>query len=680
MKMILRHPLFIIGLAVRLLLILWGAAGPVTQWYVPFLESSVINFSLNPWGAWLDLGADPAAFPYGYVMWMVFLPLTTLLYSLDMSPYYSYGLTLLLADFCLLLVLRKLHLGRERLLLAVYWLSPIVILATYVLGYNDIVPVALLAFSYLLLAKRYFKSAGAAAVLAISAKLSMLVALPFMIIYFLHNKPVRSFAGEFFLGFALAAAVFLIPFAVLDAPLIMLLSNPEMGKIFQFKLDVGEVQIYIVPLVCLLILYFAWRVKRLNNELFGVLSGLAFLAVVLMTPASPGWYIWAVPLLVTYQMMSDRMAISIVAVFSVLYLLSNLNLLAAEMGLGGELFVGHLFSTENYNYLRSLIQTLMVGVGIILSFRLWRESVTRNDFFRLSRKPFVLGIAGDSGAGKDTFADAIEGLFGGHSVTKVSGDDYHFWDRQKPMWQVMTHLNPMANDLAAFAGDVGCLADGKSIRARHYDHGTGRMTRPFVTHSNDLIIASGLHALYLPILRGCYDLSIYLDIDEGLRRYFKIARDVNKRGHTYERALASIKRREPDAIRFIHPQAAYADLVLSIKPIHSSQLQGDHIETNLRLKLMVRSANGFNELDLVRALVGVCGLHVDMAYSEDGSQIEMTIEGDATADDVALAAQLVCPRVFEFLDITPKWMDGITGLMQLITISHINQALTKRLL
>ena len=76
-------------------------------------------------------------------------------------------------------------------------------------------------------------------------------------------------------------------------------------------------------------------------------------------------------------------------------------------------------------------------------------------------------------AGKDTLADAISGLFGDHSIVTLSGDDYHLWDRHKPMWQVMTHLNPTANDLEGFSHDLASLKDGKSIRARYYNHVNG---------------------------------------------------------------------------------------------------------------------------------------------------------------------------------------------------------------
>ena len=43
-----------------------------------------------------------------------------------------------------------------------------------------------------------------------------------------------------------------------------------------------------------------------------------------------------------------------------------------------------------------------------------------------------------------------------------------------------------------------------------------------------------------------------------------------------------------------------------------------------------------------------------------------------------MAAKMVCPEIFEFIDINPKWNGGVTGIMQLVTLSYINQALVKR--
>jgi len=683
MKKLCFHPLFFLGLLIRLALIIGMAPFAVSEWYVPFLDTGFSSLTLDPWSRWMAEGGAPAAFPYGYAMWLSFLPITLCSKFIGVPLQFGYELTLLAFDFCLLITLHYLLPGRQRLVLAIYWLSPIVILASYVLGLNDLIPVLLLTLSIFFIQKVDLKIAGIFCAAAISAKLSMVIALPFVILYLYNNKALRHRINKFLVGFIICALILGVPFLFSSAGIQMLFGNPEMKKIYSISLNLGEsVSIYIVPLIYLVMLYVAWRVRRLNFDLFQAVTGISFLLIVLMTPASPGWFVWSMPFLALYQAMSGRISIILVTSFSALYVMSSLLVTPLIFSNGLNFYLLHELHVtgQTVNHAASLLHTSMVSIGIVLAIRIWREAIIRNDFFRLSRKPFVIGIAGDSGSGKDTFADAITGLFGGHSVVKLSGDDYHLWDRQKPIWQVMTHLNPMANDLEGFSRDLVSLTDGKSIQSKHYDHQTGKMSKPSQITSNDFIIASGLHALYLPILRNCYNLRIYLDIDEGLRRYFKLKRDVNQRGHTIERVLSSFDKREPDSERFIRPQSTFADLTLSLQPIHPRMLESLDDKPPLRLKLIVKTRNGFNELSLNRVLVGICGLHVDIVVSDDGAEVQLTIEGESSAADIELAAKMLCPWILEFLDIPPKWQDGMIGLMQLITLTHISQVLTKRFL
>ncbi|MBD1553267.1 uridine kinase [Pseudomonas typographi] len=679
MKTFYTQPLFWAGLILRILCIFIVLPTATVTWYAPFLTFSVQNVTLDPWSAWIDGGGMPSAFPYGYAMWAIFLPVTLLFKLLSVPIAFAYAGTLLVVDIAILAQLKKMLNANDEFLLITYWLSPIVLVASYFFGYNDLVPVLFILSAILFVKRLRFFWAGVLCAAALSAKLSMIIAVPFFLIYFLHNRKINRFFHIFLTGLFVGVAVLLVPFGFSAGGVDMLINNIEIRKIYDLRVEFGYgFQLYLVPLIYCFMIYAAWRVKRLNFELFNATLGMAFLLVVILTPITPGWYVWIMPLLVSYQLQSDRFAAVLVGLLTAAYLLCSMSL-----GSWGFVTVSGLFNwlpnmPKSFEQTTlSILQTMLVALGMILVFRIWRETVSRNDFFRLSRKPFLLGIAGDSGAGKDTFSEAIRDLFGHHSVATISGDDYHLWDRQKPIWQVMTHLNPMANDLERFGQDVFSLTDGKSILSRHYDHATGKMSRPIKIKSNDFIIVSGLHALYSPIVRQCYSLKVFLDIDEDLRRFFKLRRDVFQRGHSVERVLASFARREPDSIRFIRPQAMHADLIFCIQPIHPRILE-DSENHPLRFKLCARSRHGYDAVLLTRVLIGVCGLHVDMSEGHDGLDVTLIIEGEPTADDIEQAAEMICPNVFEFLDISPRWEDGVLGLMQLITLSHVNQALRKR--
>ncbi len=683
MGKILQHPIFWLGLALRIGLIAGLLPSAVVQWYAPFLDNSLINLSFDPWTKWLLNDGSAAAFPYGYVMWISFLPASLAVKFAGVSIYYGYAATLIAADLGLMAVLLRLIPKRPRLLLFAYWLSPIALLGSFALALNDVIPALLLTLSMLCVRQIKLRTSGVLLAAAISAKLSVLVAVPFFLIYLYNNKPLRERFFDFVLGFALAAMCFGAPFLLSPGARTMLVSNPEITKIFNFQLLIGgEQTLQLVPFIYFMIMYLTWRIKRLNFELFVSMTGVAFLLIVLMTPASPGWFIWCLPFLVYYQSVSGYLSIVLVGVFSSVYVLSTLLNTPLQFASGKTLNIIDILPLDEIiiEQLPALLTTMMFTIGFVLVFRLYREGVSRNDYFRISRKPFVIGVAGDSGSGKDVFAEALLELFGAHSTTKLSGDDYHLWDRHKPMWQVLTHLNPMANDLERYSNDLQALVDGRTIVAHQYDHYTGKMTKPNYIKNNDFIIASGLHVLYLPALHDIFDLKIFLDIDEGLRRYFKIERDVKVRGHALDQVVSSIEKRVSDSVRFIKPQAASADLILSLQPIHPRLLNETHVRQPIRLKLVVRSSNIINEMKLSRVLVGICGLHLDIVNAVDSSEIELTIEGEVTAADIEVAASMLCPRSLEFLDIKPVWRNGMSGVMQLITLSQIDQNLKRRIL
>ena len=684
MKDLLHNPLFYFGLIVKVILILSLSPSAVTELYVPFLGNGLVSGIIDPWSSWLANSGSSLAFPYGYSMWFTFLPLSLLSEMFGISLEYGYLFTLLICDIALLCVVNQILDNHQRLVLFAYWLSPVVTLATYGLGLNDVIPALYLMLGIWLLRLQYLRLAGVFFGLAISAKLSMLIALPLVFIYLYNNKPLRHLIYAFSFGLIATFALVLLPFLFSSSALMMLFTNPEMKSILSLSFDVGKAtEVYFLPILFAVILYLVWRVRRLNFDLFMAVSGVLFLVVVILMPAASGWFVWTVPFLVFYQALSGRLSVIIIAAFSGFFVLSILFKEIFYLTNGGTLDLSYALSQIGFFWAKqipSIIDTGIFAIGIILAVRMWRESISDNDFFRQSKNPFVIGISGDSGSGKDTFSDAVKGLFGDHSTVSLSGDDYHLWDRHKPMWQVMTHLNPLSNDLDGFSRDLLSLVERKSISSRLYDHATGKMSKPVKIESNDFILASGLHTLYLPEMRDCCNLKIFLEMEEGLRRHLKIKRDVEVRGHPLERVLESIEFRKDDTERYISSQKKYADIVLSLQPIIEGVFNENEIRDGRQLKVVVTTFKGISDQSLNRALVGLCGLHVDMNLSKDGSEVCMTIEGDAFKEDIEMAAKLICPKSLDFLDINPKWHDGALGIMQLVAFFHIDQVLTKRYL
>ena len=671
-----KHPLFIFGLLLRFSFVFFITSAAVNDWFLPFMSLSISNFTFDPWTLWINGQNDPAAFPYGYAMWVFLLPTFLVLEMLNIPLVYSYYFSLLLADVLLLFTLNKLIQKRKLLLIITYWLSPVLIIASYGLGFNDLIPILFLTLAILKTKEKQFIWSGVFLSLAISAKLSMIIAVPFFLIYLFNKKALRQYIPLFLISAGISGLLVGVPFLMSDGALLMLSNNSELEKIYWLSFDIGEnISVYLIPFTYIILLYSIWRIKRLNFNLFFSTTGLSFFLIILMTPASPGWFIWIIPFLVFYQSKSDKTSIFLVSLFSLVYCAHIL--LLNPMYIRSDDILLPSLADDSFRNITSLIQTFSIALGVLISIRMLRESVSGDNFFRLSRKPFSIGIAGDSGSGKDTLADAISMIFGSHSVVQLSGDDYHLWDRHKPIWQVTTHLNPKSNDLELFNNDLTLLSEGKNIQARHYDHKTGKLSRLIPVKSNDFIIASGLHALYLEALRDKYNLKIFLDMDEDLRKYLKLQRDVNKRGHAKEAVLESIKKRENDSEKFIKSQAVYADLIFSLK--NTSTI--NHVEfanQSLNLELEVTSRTGFNELSFYRTLIGIGGVHIDLKESENISLTSLTLSGKISSDDIGLAAELLCPNALEFLDLEPLWHDNSLGLMQLISLCHIDHNLNKR--
>ena len=693
LRILSKDPMFWIGMAIRLAALFFALPWMIDIWFLPFVSSYVGNWTLDPWSQFLNQGGNPVSYPYGPVMLLVHSFGTSIGYLVDKvagtTIFYSVGFksSLLFADLSCLLLLDRLFPGNIRKIVLYYWLSPIVLFTGYWVGQNDLIPVALFLFGLYWAKHQRFYRASICLALAVGAKFSMAVGLPLYIIYLLRNKKYREFvvpAIQTLIGVIIVVQV--IPLFSLGFKL-MVTSTPEISRIFDFAFSIGQgVKIYVAPLLYLLVLYFVWRLSRFSYDLLLAMMGLSFFLILLVTPVPIGWYLWLLPFLVFHQLTTDRLQAFLVFAFS---LLVTLNHVLFTEGPRFPIFDLTVMPIEDYFSFpdllldRSLWITGIIIIGSIIMLQMLRLNVQRNDYFRISRRPLLIGVCGDSGTGKDILATSIEDIFGRPSVLQISGDDYHSWDRHAPMWKALTHLSPRANDLFKMSRDIISLLAGHSTAQQSYDHRSGRFVAARPNQGNDVVIVSGLHALFDPDLVRRYDVTIYLDPSDDLKRYWKIQRDIQSRNLDEQSIFETMERRAKDVERFIQPQKGRADLIFRMMPANENDLkhafENNDYSKKIRYKLEVRLKSGLYWEALVRDLVGICGLHVDTEFPPEPGVVDIHVEGDLAPEDIALSATKLPNAMLELMDMAPQWHSDMLGVMQLIVITQIELALRNRL-
>jgi phosphoribulokinase len=194
----------------------------------------------------------------------------------------------------------------------------------------------------------------------------------------------------------------------------------------------------------------------------------------------------------------------------------------------------------------------------------------------------MLGVVGDSAAGKTTLTAGLVRALGAERVSVICTDDYHRYDRAQRAERGITPLHPACNYLDILAQHLRLLCAGEPILKPVYNHRTGTFDPPVYLEPREFVIAEGLHGFSNAALRECFDIKVYLDPPEELRRRWKVQRDAGKRGYTVEQVLAELERREGDSAHFIRPQKIYADIVVRFQP-PTTATDDAHLDAHLVL-------------------------------------------------------------------------------------------------
>ncbi|MCW3065006.1 MAG: phosphoribulokinase [Solirubrobacterales bacterium] len=289
-------------------------------------------------------------------------------------------------------------------------------------------------------------------------------------------------------------------------------------------------------------------------------------------------------------------------------------------------------------------------------------------------RPIILGVVGDSAAGKTTITRGLVRLLGEEHVTHIAADDYHRYDRKQRAERGITPLDPECNYVDIMEAHFAEVRAGRPILKPVYRHQDGTFGPPDYVTPRRFTVVEGLLGYHTSTLRDLYDVRVFLAPPEDLRRKWKVDRDCSRRGYTTDQVLEELDRREHDSASYIRPQQRFADIVVSFMPGDRSD-QG-HLDAQVTLR------SGLVHPDLAPYIDGddagvmlvdagddqmlVVSGDIDPAYA---AQIE-----EAVWDRMRFASHLRSERLGEFTIGTQLHRSESLALVQVIVLYHLATA------
>jgi phosphoribulokinase len=286
-------------------------------------------------------------------------------------------------------------------------------------------------------------------------------------------------------------------------------------------------------------------------------------------------------------------------------------------------------------------------------------------------RSIVLGIVGDSAAGKTTLTRGLVRVLGEDNVTHVCVDDYHCYDRKQRAERNITPLHPECNYMDIMAQHLAHLRSGDPFLKPVYRHDDGTFGPPVRIEPKQFAVIDGLLGYYTDELRRLYDVRVFLAPPEELRRKWKVQRDCSRRGYTTDQVLAELDRREPDSEEFIRPQQRHADIVVSFLPSTDDQA---HLDAELVLRSSLRHP------DLGSVLDGA--LDREIRITEVDDEVHLFIPGQFDRElaerietmiweQLHFASHLRTERLGEFTVGTDLHRSESLALIQLLILYHL---------
>jgi uridine kinase len=183
----------------------------------------------------------------------------------------------------------------------------------------------------------------------------------------------------------------------------------------------------------------------------------------------------------------------------------------------------------------------------------------------VTRAPLVIGLAGGTGSGKTTVAEAIVRAAAGR-VAILPQDAYYRAQPDLPFdARALTNYDePSAFDTELLSDHIDALVAGEAVDRPVYDFAHHDRSADTVRiEAREVLVVEGILVLHEAVLRERMSLKVFVDAPPDERFIRRLERDVRERGRSAESVIAQYRRTvKPMHDLFVEPTKQHADLIV----------------------------------------------------------------------------------------------------------------------
>ncbi len=184
----------------------------------------------------------------------------------------------------------------------------------------------------------------------------------------------------------------------------------------------------------------------------------------------------------------------------------------------------------------------------------------------MTASTLVIGLAGGTGSGKTTIADALLAAAGPEHAVLLPQDAWYHSRPGLPFSEreLINYDEPGAFDTELLIGHLDSLRRGQAIERPVYDFGHhDRAAETVTVPPAPIVILEGILVLHEPDLRDRLDLKVFVDAPPDERFIRRLQRDVRERSRTTDSVISQYRTTvRPMHDLYVQPSKQHADLIV----------------------------------------------------------------------------------------------------------------------